>query len=450
MDSSRSSDSDGASTTYNPPDALTVISWASIGLGALASLWIAWDIVRRSRWRHMMAIISDSRIPVYVINALYLWPITVWIYIRYGRQGMSGNNEEEAAETVEENPLLHAPSHSDHGEESTDREQQHPDGDSIAHHHHDADSGGDVADTHDDDGAGHGEEAHHHHHKHHEHAHMHADLPMFATVTIATCHCGAGCVLGDLVGEWLIYAFEVTIGGRMLYAAFIVDFALALAFGIVFQYLSIAPMAGEYGWRTVVRAAKADFLSLAFFEIGLFGWMAVFDLVIFEQGLGMTTAAYWFMMQVGMFFGHWTGFPINWWLIKEGIKEPCASLKTWLLSKKPEGETNRDALSATSELRTSSPAEEAPSSPQGKGCAPPLAFYLCNGFVNIRGMLGAIANNCSKQALDRLCYQIPLVSMFAVIVSVEHVRIHHSEVPKRDDELQFLSQSWATAASMAG
>lgn len=52
---------------------------------------------------------------------------------------------------------------------------------------------------------------------------------------------------------------------------FILDFALALAFGIVFQYFSIAPMAGDYGWKTIVRAAKADILSLTFFEIGLFG-----------------------------------------------------------------------------------------------------------------------------------------------------------------------------------
>ncbi len=58
-------------------------------------------------------------------------------------------------------------------------------------------------------------------------------------------------------------------------------------------------MAGDYGWETVVRSVKADFLSLTFFEIGLFGWMAVFDLLIFDQKLGMNTVTYWFMMQVG-------------------------------------------------------------------------------------------------------------------------------------------------------
>jgi hypothetical protein len=83
-------------------------------------------------------------------------------------------------------------------------------------------------------------------------------------------------------------------------------------------------MSGEYGAKTLVRAAKADFLSLAFFEIGLFGWMAIFQILIFDWRLEMNHITYWWMMQVGMFLGHWTAFPINWVLIKNGIKEPCA------------------------------------------------------------------------------------------------------------------------------
>ncbi|KIW34107.1 uncharacterized protein PV07_00905 [Cladophialophora immunda] len=308
-----------ASTTYTPPAALTIVSWGSIAIAGLASLWITCDIVFHRRWRQMMAIM----IPVYVINALYLWPITAWIYVQYGRRGMSGPSNHEA-ETIEEDPLLHALSQPGHSEENADAEQR-PHGHLTANDHDDGDDAdsGIVASAHLDGRAEHCGDAHHHH-KHQPHSHTQANLPMFATVAIATCHCGAGCVLGDLVGEWLIYTFEVVVGGKMLYAAFIIDFVLALAFGIVFQYFSIAPMAGEYGWRTVVRAAKADFLSLTFFEIGLFGWMAIFDLLIFDQRLEMNTAAYWFMMQVGMFFGYWTGFPINWWLIKEGIKDPCA------------------------------------------------------------------------------------------------------------------------------
>lgn len=102
------------------------------------------------------------------------------------------------------------------------------------------------------------------------------------------------------------------------------DFAWAIAFGIVFQYFSIAPMADEYGPKIVYRALKADILSLVFFEIGLFGWMAIFQVAIFHWKLEMNTVTYWWMMQIGMFCGHWTAIPINYWLIKTNIKEPCA------------------------------------------------------------------------------------------------------------------------------
>lgn len=57
-------------------------------------------------------------------------------------------------------------------------------------------------------------------------------------------------------------------------------------------------MSGNYGPTTIYRAAKADFLSLTFFEVGLFGWMAIFQIAIFEWGLELNTVTYWWMMQV--------------------------------------------------------------------------------------------------------------------------------------------------------
>ncbi len=69
-------------------------------------------------------------------------------------------------------------------------------------------------------------------------------------------------------------------------------------FGIFFQYFSIAPATGEYGLKTIWRATTADFLSLVAFEIGLFGWMAIFQLAAFRSMLAMNTVTYWFMMQV--------------------------------------------------------------------------------------------------------------------------------------------------------
>ncbi|KAK4954714.1 hypothetical protein LTR66_002306 [Elasticomyces elasticus] len=305
------------SSTYKSSLTLTVISWVSIGIAVLASLWLVFDIVYRRGWKSMMAIM----IPVYVINALYLWPITVWTYVKYGRPEMPENKKkkriEDRVETGEDDPLLHSYDRVDHGEGNAGGEG-HSGGSETVRDTHAGHHSARTTNGLDGHGIKHDGEAHQHHHD------MSADRPMFATITIATCHCGAGCVLGDIIGEWLVFRSGVTIDGSMLYAAFIIDFALALAFGIVFQYFSIAPMVGDYGWKTIIRSVKADFLSLTFFEVGLFGWMAIFDLLIFDQKLEMNTATYWFMMQIGMFFGHWTGFPINWWLITRGIKEACA------------------------------------------------------------------------------------------------------------------------------
>ena len=249
-------------------------------------------------------LILFTRIPVYIVNALYLWPITLWTYLKYGRPAKP--QKEDYSSSKHE--------HSHHEHDHTVKEQ---------------DSTSDKREAQD--------HSHHHHHG--------SERSIFATITVAVCHCGTGCVLGDLVGEWLIYGANITVAGRMLWAEFLIDFGFALLFGIFFQYFSIAPMSGDYGLKTLVRAAKADFLSLTFFEIGLFGWMAILQVAIFNWELEMNQITYWWMMQVsivvpndrdhviadarlllqiGMFLGHWTAFPINWFLMKKGIKEPCA------------------------------------------------------------------------------------------------------------------------------
>lgn len=64
---------------------------------------------------------------------------------------------------------------------------------------------------------GHGEEGCHHHHQHGS-----SERPMFATITVAVCHCGAGCVLGDIVGEWLIYGTGAAINGRALWVEYLI------------------------------------------------------------------------------------------------------------------------------------------------------------------------------------------------------------------------------------
>ncbi len=64
-------------------------------------------------------------------------------------------------------------------------------------------------------------------------------------------------------------------------------------------------------------------MSLAAFEIGLFGWMALVQLVLFpDPHLSVNPSAHWLLMQIDMIFGFATSWPANVWLIRKGIKEP--------------------------------------------------------------------------------------------------------------------------------
>jgi hypothetical protein len=142
------------------------------------------------------------------------------------------------------------------------------------------------------------------------------------SVGIGVSHCGAGCTLGDILGAWLVYALGWTLFGLALPAEYLVDFTFAFALGVAFQYFSIAPMRGLGLRDGLIAALKADTLSLIAFEVGLFGWMAFMQLVLFtDPHLEPNHAAYWFLMQIGMILGFITAYPVNVWLIRHGIKE---------------------------------------------------------------------------------------------------------------------------------
>lgn len=147
------------------------------------------------------------------------------------------------------------------------------------------------------------------------------ERPFWQTTFIAACHCGAGCVIGDLIGESALFFTGFTLFGSKPATAYLVDFVLAYAFGIAFQYFTIAPMR-HLGFRDgLIAALKADTISLTAFEVGMFGWMALNRRVFFPTPPQPNTFAFWFLMQFAMIVGFATSYPANWWLVKAGIKE---------------------------------------------------------------------------------------------------------------------------------
>lgn len=157
--------------------------------------------------------------------------------------------------------------------------------------------------------------------------------PFPMMVANGTLHCGAGCTLGDITAEWLVFAFPViavvfgwqSIFAERIFAVWIVDYLFAYSFGIVFQYFTIAPMRGLSFGQGVLAAVKADTLSLTAWQVGMYGFMAIAYFVIFRDGFGVrlktNTPEFWFMMQIAMFCGFATSYPVNWWLLRVGLKE---------------------------------------------------------------------------------------------------------------------------------
>lgn len=119
--------------------------------------------------------------------------------------------------------------------------------------------------------------------------------PFPIMVANGTLHCGSGCVLGDIWAEWLVFAvpaIAVAFGWPKIFtdkifAVWIVDYLFAYAFGIVFQYFTIAPMRGLSFVAGMIAAIKADTLSLTAWQIGMYGFMAFAHFAIFPHVLGV-------------------------------------------------------------------------------------------------------------------------------------------------------------------
>lgn len=157
--------------------------------------------------------------------------------------------------------------------------------------------------------------------------------PFAAMVGKGASHCGSGCALGDILAEWLAFAFPVlavwlgwqSIFPEKIFAVWVLDFIFAFLFGIAFQYFTIKPMRGLSPGQGLVQALKADTLSLTAWQVGMYGFMAVAHFWIFSSLLGarleVPSFEFWFMMQIAMLCGFITAYPVNWWLLKSGIKE---------------------------------------------------------------------------------------------------------------------------------
>lgn len=146
--------------------------------------------------------------------------------------------------------------------------------------------------------------------------------PHWQSVALSALHCGAGCTLADIIGEWFTSYFPISVGGSLLIGNWVFDFVLALIIGVYFQFYAIREMEKISVSAGLARAFKADFFSLTSWQVGMYGWMAIVYFAIFKDtALPKDTWTFWFMMQIAMLVGFLCAYPMNALLIKLGVKK---------------------------------------------------------------------------------------------------------------------------------
>lgn len=148
------------------------------------------------------------------------------------------------------------------------------------------------------------------------------EKPKWTAVAVSASHCGAGCVLADILCEYLVFTFGWKLFGQPIYASYVIDLIVAWLFGIAFQYFMIQPMKQLSPAAGLKAAIKADTLSILSFQVGMYAWMAIVYFVLWPgPHLDANQPTFWLMMQIAMVFGFFTTYPMNRWLVQSGIKE---------------------------------------------------------------------------------------------------------------------------------
>lgn len=144
--------------------------------------------------------------------------------------------------------------------------------------------------------------------------------PLWEKAVLSSLHCGAGCVLADIIGETAGFYIFRHIPGWDIPWQWATDYLLALIIGAYFQYAAIHTMLKGSVVDKLWKALKIDFLSLTGWQFGMYSFMYV---VFFVPPAHIFTAneiIFWALMQLAMLTGFVIAYPINYILIRSGYK----------------------------------------------------------------------------------------------------------------------------------
>lgn len=139
--------------------------------------------------------------------------------------------------------------------------------------------------------------------------------PLWEQTVESTIHC----VAGDATG--ILFATVVTIWlGLPMSLEVTIEYAAGFAVGLfVFQALCMMPSANGSYWRTVKSTLLAQILSMNVLMAGMIPVMVILmsrDMSAMEP----SSVRFWGTMSLALMVGTAMTYPVNWWLVKRGLK----------------------------------------------------------------------------------------------------------------------------------
>jgi hypothetical protein len=142
-----------------------------------------------------------------------------------------------------------------------------------------------------------------------------SEPPLWEQSVESTIHCVAGDATGILlaavVTSWLRLPMSLEV---------IVEYVAGFAVGLfVFQALCMKPSFDGSYWRTVKGTLLAETLSMNAVMAGMIPVMVILmsrDMSAMEP----TSVRFWGTMSLAFVVGTVTTYPVNWWLVKRGLK----------------------------------------------------------------------------------------------------------------------------------
>jgi len=137
----------------------------------------------------------------------------------------------------------------------------------------------------------------------------------------STMHCVAGDGIGILAAAVIGSLLDLPMG---LEVAF--EYAAGFLFGwMIFQALFMRDMMGGSYGKALAATFYAELVSMN----GVMAGMVLVSLP-WRMHLSMappSTAAFWFVMSIGLTLGFAVAYPINWWLVARGLKHGMMTIR---------------------------------------------------------------------------------------------------------------------------